>query len=128
MNVEPSTAKAIFLEAIERWPDEWPAVLDRACAGQPQLRGEVEALLAAHRAIGTARRSEPFQVGDPGPRAAGSVLPVPERPGDIIGSYKLLEQIGEDGFGVVFLAEQREPVRRKIALKVVKPGMDSRQV
>jgi serine/threonine protein kinase len=53
---------------------------------------------------------------------------LPERPGTIIGRYKLLEQIGEGGFGVVFMAEQQEPVRRKIALKVIKLGMDTRQV
>src|SRR5436190_1802608 len=51
-----------------------------------------------------------------------------EKPGDILGPYKLLEQIGEGGFGVVFMAEQHQPMRRKVALKVVKPGMDTRQV
>src|SRR5205085_427751 len=54
--------------------------------------------------------------------------PINERPGTVIGRYKLLQQIGEGGMGVVFLAEQTEPVRRKVALKVIKPGMDSRQV
>ena len=55
--------------------------------------------------------------------ATVDVPPVRERPGDLIGSYKLLEPIGEGGFGVVFLAEQTEPVRRKVALKVLKPGI-----
>ena len=54
--------------------------------------------------------------------------PIAERPGTVIGPYKLLEQIGEGGFGVVFMAEQQQPVRRKVALKVLKPGMDTRQV
>jgi WD40 repeat protein/serine/threonine protein kinase len=54
--------------------------------------------------------------------------PVCERPGTVIGPYKLLEQIGEGGFGMVFMAEQMQPVRRKVALKVLKPGMDTRQV
>ncbi len=54
--------------------------------------------------------------------------PVGERPGTVIGPYKLLEQIGEGGFGLVFMAEQQQPVRRKVALKVLKPGMDTRQV
>src|SRR5262249_59350912 len=54
--------------------------------------------------------------------------PVSERPGTVIGPYKLLEQIGEGGFGVVFMAEQQRPVRRKVAVKVLKPGMDTRQV
>src|SRR5262245_42242886 len=53
---------------------------------------------------------------------------ITERPGTIIGQYKLLEQIGEGGFGIVFMAEQREPIRRKVALKVIKPGMDTRQI
>ena len=52
----------------------------------------------------------------------------PNKPGNIIGPYKLLEQIGEGGFGVVFMAEQTAPVRRKVALKIIKPGMDTRQV
>ena len=55
-------------------------------------------------------------------------VPIGERPGTVIGPYKLLEQIGEGGFGVVFMAEQTEPVRRKVALKIIKPGMDTRQV
>src|SRR5262249_28477180 len=54
--------------------------------------------------------------------------PITERPGNVIGPYKLLEQIGEGGFGVVYMAEQTQPVRRKVALKVLKPGMDTRQV
>src|SRR5207244_2997220 len=58
----------------------------------------------------------------PGPVASA------ERPGTVIRPYKLLEQIGEGGFGVVFMAEQLQPIRRKVALKVLKPGMDSRQV
>src|SRR5262249_22751999 len=55
MNAEPNPAKALFLEAVERHaPERWPAFLDRACAGRPELRGLVEALLAAHREVGTA--------------------------------------------------------------------------
>src|SRR5207248_4411968 len=54
--------------------------------------------------------------------------PLVERPGTVIGPYRLMEQIGEGGMGLVFVAEQEEPVRRKVALKVIKPGMDSRQV
>src|SRR5262249_41683487 len=54
--------------------------------------------------------------------------PIEERPGSIIGPYKLLQQLGEGGFGVVFLAEQEQPVRRKVAFKIIKPGMDSKQV
>ena len=54
--------------------------------------------------------------------------PITEKPGTVIGRYKLLEQIGEGGFGVVYMAEQEEPVRRKVALKIIKPGMDTREV
>ena len=129
MNADPKSAKAIFLEAVERHaPDQWPAFLDRACAGQPDLRGRVEALLEAHREVGTVEHREPAEGTDPGPVVTVDEPPLRERPGDVIGPYKLLEQIGEGGFGVVYLAEQTEPVRRKVALKVIKPGMDTRQV
>ena len=68
MNADPNPAKAIFLEAVERHaPDQWPAFLDRACAGQPDLRGQVEALLEAHREVGTAEHREPAEGADPGP-------------------------------------------------------------
>jgi WD40 repeat protein/serine/threonine protein kinase len=117
------------LQAVkDHAPDQWPAFLDRACAGQPDLRARVEALLEAHRDVGTAEHSQPAEGADQGPAATADEPPVPERPGAMIGPYKLLEQIGEGGFGVVFLAEQTEPVRRKVALKVLKPGMDTRQV
>jgi serine/threonine protein kinase len=55
-------------------------------------------------------------------------LPLSEQPGDKIGRYKLLEQIGEGGFGVVYVADQEEPVRRRVALKVIKLGMDTKEV
>src|SRR5690242_19852240 len=64
----------------------------------------------------------------PGPGAAADLAPPTERVGAIIGRYKLLERIGEGGFGVVYMAEQQQPVRRKVALKVVKPGCDTGQV
>src|SRR4029077_1378448 len=117
-----------FLEAVERHtPDQWPAFLGRACAGQPALRGRVEALLVAHREVGTAEHRELAEGADSSPIAT-----VDERISACsdtqIGPYQLLERIGEGGFGVVFLAEQAQPLRRKGALKVLKPGMDSRQV
>ena len=128
MNADPKSAKAIFLEAVERHaPDQWPAFLERACAGQPELRGWVEALLEAHREVGTDRHRDLAEGTDAGPVATVDVPPVREHPGAVIGPYKLLEQIGEGGLGVVFLAEQTEPVRRKVALKVIKPGMDTRR-
>src|SRR5262249_25574949 len=126
MNEPERQIMSILGEAVEyRSPEERAAFLARACAGDADRQSRVEALLRAYEAAGN------FLQGDPLPRApvvTVDVPPVRERPGDLIGSYKLLEQIGEGGFGVVFLAEQTEPVRRKVALKVLKPGMDTRQV
>src|SRR3979409_1072166 len=105
--------KSHFIEAVEKEdPTERAAFLDKACADDPALRERIERLLARHASAGTASLE-------------GSAA---ERPGTVIGPYKLLEQIGEGGFGVVYMAEQQHPVRRKVALKVIKPGMDSRQV
>src|SRR5262245_30121478 len=101
---------------------EREAYLDSACGGDVVLRHRVEQLLQARP------RAESFLESlVPNPVATVEEL-VGERPGTVIGSYKLLEQIGEGGFGVVFMAEQTQPVRRKVALKVLKPGMDTRQV
>jgi eukaryotic-like serine/threonine-protein kinase len=127
MHADPNPAKEIFLEAVERHaPDEWPAFLDRACPGQPDLRGRVEVLLAAHREVGTAGHGD----GAEGDLRVATLNepPIREGPGTLVGPYTLLEQIGEGGFGVVFVAEQARPVRRRVALKVLKPGMDTRQV
>src|SRR4029077_19948147 len=88
-------------------------------AGDAALRRRVEELLKAH--------DQPDSFLD-APAATLDVPPITEGPGTLIGPYKLLEQIGEGGFGIVFMAEQQQPVRRKVALKVLKPGMDSRQV
>src|SRR5262245_20823459 len=115
--------KTIFEAAIEQAsPGERAAYLDRACAGNPRLRQEVEELLAAHDRLGSVYKDiRP-------PAAPMDEPPLTERPGTVIGPYKLLEQIGEGGFGIVFMAEQQQPVRRKVALKVIKPGMDTRQI
>jgi eukaryotic-like serine/threonine-protein kinase len=110
----------IFNAAVKLSPDDRAAFLDRACGEDRELRGEVESLLHAHDAPDSFLR-EPVD-------RTGAYEPVADRAGSVIGPYKLLEQIGEGGFGVVFMAEQTQPVRRKIALKILKPGMDSRQV
>jgi WD40 repeat protein/serine/threonine protein kinase len=124
MNPDPQQAKVIFLQAVEdHEPDQWPAFLDQACAGQPELRRRVEVLLAAHREAGTAAQ----QAGDEGPpqrEVHGSA----EQPGALIGPFKLLEQICEGGMGTVWMAEQKEPIQRRVAIKVIKAGMDSKQV
>jgi serine/threonine protein kinase/tetratricopeptide (TPR) repeat protein len=89
------------------------------------VRRRVDVLLAAHREAGTI----PHQAAAGAPALEPiDVSATGERPGTVIGAYKLLEQIGEGGFGVVFLAEQQEPIRRKVALKIIKPGMDSKPI
>src|SRR3954447_18745570 len=98
MNADPNPEKVIFLEAVERHaPDQWPAFLDRACAGQPALRGQVEALLEAHREVGTAHHRELPEGVDPGPVAIIDEPPMHEQPGRMIGPYKLVQRIGEGG-------------------------------
>src|SRR5262249_17929666 len=69
-----------------------------------------------------------FQEKPRAPRAGTVDEPPNERPGSVIGPYNLLEQLGEGGFGVVFMADQQQPMRRKVGVKVLKPGMDTRQV
>src|SRR5437899_12061015 len=86
------------------------------------MRGRIDQLLQARS------KAEGF-LESPAPALTTTVdEPITERPGTVIGPYKLLEQIGEGGFGLVFMAEQQHPIRRKVALKILKPGMDTRQV
>ena len=123
----------IFIEVLELGdPSEQAALLDKACQEDAELRGRVEQLLAEHE------RQESFILdtppigcnGFPSGDGVGSTVdsPITERPGTIIGPYKLLQQIGEGGMGVVFMAEQTQPLQRTVALKIIKPGMDTRQV
>src|SRR5262245_41591534 len=111
----------IFCEALElASPEERAAYLDGVCAGDRMLRARVDALIRAHDHAGDFL-AERTQTDDPDAFLI-------ERPGTVIGPYKLMEQIGEGGMGLVFVAEQLQPIRRRLALKVIKPGMDSRQV
>ena len=114
--------KSLFLAAIEIESEaERAAFLQRACGDNDQLREEIESLLDAH--------GDPPDVLKKMDNVQATIdRPVTEQPGTIIGPYKLLQQIGEGGMGVVYMAEQTEPVRRKVALKIIKPGMDSKQV
>ncbi|HMO64024.1 MAG TPA: serine/threonine protein kinase, partial [Verrucomicrobiota bacterium] len=113
---DPDRVRDLFEQALEHdRPQERRDFLAAACGDDGALRRRVTALLDAPAAFLPGR-----------PAAAG--LPAGEGPGTVIGRYKLLERIGEGGFGVVFMAEQLEPVRRRVALKIIKPGMDSRQV
>jgi serine/threonine protein kinase len=113
----------IFRAAIKLPVHERGAYLAQACGDNQALRQEVESLLQAHEADGSFLAQVDSATG------LTMMLALPtERVGSIIGPYKLLQQIGEGGMGTVFLAEQSQPVQRKVAFKIIKPGMDSRQV
>jgi serine/threonine protein kinase len=112
------TEEELFNQALTLRSEERAEFLARACAGNERLRAAVEALLREHE-----RSNGPLDL----PPTACAV-PEEARPGAAVGPYKLIEQIGEGGMGTVFLAEQSQPVRRQVALKVIKPGMDSRQI
>lgn len=116
-------ANAIFLKAMDiQSPDGRQVYLDEVCDGDAQLRGQVEDLLRASERAGTFLESPA-----PGVTALKSAE-LSEQVGSVIGPYKLLEQIGEGGMGVVYMADQQTPVRRRVAIKIIKPGMDTRQV
>jgi WD40 repeat protein/serine/threonine protein kinase len=122
--------KKLFADALALPHGERAAFLDRECAGDAILKFEVESLLEA-RTVSLAKLG--VQTGG-GARAAlaelttGEQHPISEVAGTIIGPYKLLQPIGEGGFGTVFMAEQERPVRRRVALKIIKMGMDTKQV
>ena len=121
MKATATKARDVFLSAIEKYaPGEWPAYLDVVCGDDDELRLAVERLLSSHSALGSFH--------DATGAATVAMPPVTEQVGTQIGPYKLREQIGEGGFGVVFVAEQEKPVRRKVALKIIKPGMDTKEI
>src|SRR6266481_813201 len=123
MSDVPAQDVELFAAAIELPIAERGAYLDRACSGDPDLRQRVEGLLKEHDDLGDFPKKRPSKgTAQGGPRAIG------EKPGDRIGHYKLLQQIGEGGYGVVYMAEQEAPVRRRVALKIIKPGMGTRSV
>lgn len=123
------TELAIFLQAIEEENfDDRLAYLNSACGEDERLRASVDALLAAHEAP-AALLDHPIgsDYTKPSPTLLGLREPL-DHIGMQIGPYKLMEQIGEGGFGLVFVAEQAQPVRRRVALKIVKPGLGSKEV
>src|SRR5216110_1801414 len=111
--------KEIFEQALDITPtEERLRFLTSACGKDAALLARVQALLLADES------GESFLPEQP----KAAVVPITEKPGDRIGRYKLLQQIGEGGCGAVYMAEQTEPVRRRVALKVIKLGMDTKQV
>jgi serine/threonine protein kinase/tetratricopeptide (TPR) repeat protein len=120
---DPQRVRSIFLEAVEHHvPDQWSVFLDRECSDEPDLRQRVEVLLRAHE-----QANSMLDVAAV-PPVATIDQPTTETAGTIIGPYKLIEPIGEGGMGTVWRAQQTEPVKRLVALKLIKAGMDSKQV
>src|SRR5580658_3225907 len=135
MNVEDIFSQAL---QIQNQPDR-AAFLEKACAGDSQLRERVESLLAAHQEAASflenpakeisAQTTRPAEGSEPAATIRPTAYrPITEGPGTVISHYKLLQSIGEGGMGSVWLAQQSEPMKRKVAIKLIKLGMDSRQV
>jgi serine/threonine protein kinase/tetratricopeptide (TPR) repeat protein len=126
MTNTPPDVKSVFGRALEiESPAARAAYLDEACGTDAGLRAELEGLLATLGRAGEFMRRPAAAVAV---GMTASYESLTERPGTIIGPYKLMEQIGEGGMGQVFVAEQQHPIHRRVALKIIKPGMDSRQV
>src|SRR5262245_52716515 len=115
--------EAVFEAALKLSATERAAYLDKSCGGDADLRRRMETLLGAFDRAGGFMKEPAVAMSS---RAA--LLPPTEKAGDRIGRYTLRERIGEGGCGVVYVAEQAEPVRRRVALKILKLGMDTRQV
>ncbi|MGB2821992.1 MAG: serine/threonine-protein kinase, partial [Phycisphaerae bacterium] len=124
MTTEQPDEKAIFGAALAKESrEEREAYLRRVCGGNAELLARLRALLEAHEEAGDFLEQPALGEG-----VTLDVAPLTEGPGTIVGRYKLLEQIGEGGMGMVYMAEQTEPVRRRVALKIIKLGMDTKQV
>jgi WD40 repeat protein/serine/threonine protein kinase len=127
MAASPNRPKDIFLKALDvSSPEEQAAFVAEACGADAALRRQVEAMLRAHAAPDSFLE-KPAALGPtidelPHPRSRPNTG---EGPGTRVGPYKLLQQLGEGGMGVVYLAEQQEPVRRLVAIKIIKHGSDS---
>src|SRR5262245_43468249 len=117
MKEEHQREEAIFEAGLQLPKEERAAYLNEACAGDLRLRQRVEALLRSHE------KTKGVLEGDMEHQTLLVSVPLSEKPGDRIGRFRLLQQIGEGGCGIVYMAEQEEPVRRRVALKVIKLGM-----
>jgi WD40 repeat protein/serine/threonine protein kinase len=116
--------RSIFAAALDITdPEERAAYLERACAQQPGLRRHIDDLLAAQDQLGSFLQAPVL-----GTAATLEERPLPEGPGTRVGPYQLVQPLGEGGMGLVYLAEQQEPVRRRVALKIIRPGLDSAPV
>ena len=128
---EPQREAALFQAAAQLTGAERAAFLNSACHGDPALRQRLEALLAAHDAKDSFLEPE---APKPGSQPVNTIKvgvtdnPADDAVGRMVGHYKLLEKLGEGGCGAVYVAEQTEPVRRRVALKVIKLGMDTKAV
>jgi hypothetical protein len=119
--------REIFLQALEQPAGARSAFVARVTAGNPQLKESVEALIANNQADSFLEQGVAGLLRE-SMETAGTLTAGEEGIGDFIGRYKLLEKIGEGGFGIVYRAEQTEPVRRHVALKVIRVGMDTKSV
>jgi hypothetical protein len=124
MSADIQKARDLFIAAVSRVaPEHWDTYLDETCAGDEVLRARVQLLLRAHAEAGTFLD----QPATPHLAAFAEVI-CPEAAGMVLGRYRLVEPLGEGGMGTVWLAEQTQPVRRQVAVKVIRPGMECRQV
>ncbi len=129
MNNPQDREEIIFEAALQLPPEQRAAYLDKICGNDLELRKRIELLLKSH-----AEASEDFlqqahrSIGPNKTMVIPAFVSTEEKLGSMIGRYKLLEKVGEGGFGVVYVAEQREPVKRRVALKIIKLGMDTKQV
>ncbi len=137
MPTDLNKARDLFLHAVGKLPPEqWPAYVAEAGGGDVELERQVRHLLQVHLEAGSfLERPAVGPLGTGAYVPAQAEVPAPgekvegrEGAGTVIGPYKLLQQVGEGGMGTVWMAEQTRPVQRKVALKIIKPGMDSRQV
>src|SRR6266568_297475 len=123
----PKNARDIFLAAVERPADERAAFLDAACAGDTELRRRVEALLRAHDEPGSLLdrpAADPDATLPPRPGGPTAEASLPQQ----IGPYRLVQKLGEGGMGEVWVAEQEQPVKRRVALKLIRAGLGSDRI